>query len=133
MAEERTVSIKRKVIGYFIYFALLFVILMVFLAQVGVFDSNTSENSELYNAPEQTQTVENMLDKEEIKDTATVNKADENRKLDEPAVEKLKQGQISNSQNVSNIKNNTNDKTIISNNAFLPSAEPTHFPNKRIN
>ena len=106
---------------------------MVFLAQVGVFDSNTSENSELYNAPEQTQTVENMLDKEEIKDTATVNKADENRKLDEPAVEKLKQGQISNSQNVSNIKNNTNDKTIISNNAFLPSAEPTHFPNKRIN
>lgn len=133
MAEERTVSIKRKVIGYLIYFALLFVILMVFLAQVGVFDSNTSENSELYNAPEQTQTVENMLDKEEIKDASTVNKADENRKLDEPAVEKLKQGQISNSQNVSNIKNNTNDKTIISNNAFLPSAEPTHFPNKRIN
>ncbi len=133
MSEERTVSIKRKVIGYLIYFALLFVILMVFLAQVGVFDSNTSENSELYNAPEQTQTVENKLDKEEIKDTATVNKADENRKLDEPTVEKLKQGQISNSQNVSNIKNNTNDKTIISNNAFLPSAEPTHFPNKRIN
>ena len=133
MAEERTVSIKRKVIGYLIYFALLFVILMVFLAQVGVFDSNTSENSELYNAPEQTQTVENMLDKEEIKDTSTVNKADDNRKLDEPAVVKLKQGQISNSQNVSNIKNNTNDKTIISNNAFLPSAEPTHFPNKRIN
>ena len=133
MAEERTVSVKRKVIGYLIYFALLFIILMVFLAQVGVFDNNTQENSEIYNQPEQTQTVENSMSEEEMNDVEMIKNAEKNKALSEQIAEKLEEDKTANkSENVGSMKSNTSDKTT-SNNASLPLSEPTHFPNKRIN